>query len=76
MHAVRASRIGRGDNALLSELRQHGSAAARIVTFANDDVRGMLATRCGERDVWMRQYQASHGAQRELLPFLGEPAMT
>jgi KDO2-lipid IV(A) lauroyltransferase len=63
-------------NALLNELQNLGRQRAAHVTFANDDVRGMVRALRANATVWYAPDQASRGRSAELLPFFGEPAMT
>ena len=63
-------------NALLNELQSLGRQRAAHVTFANDDVRGMLRALRTNATVWYAPDQASRARSAELLPFFGEPAMT
>jgi KDO2-lipid IV(A) lauroyltransferase len=63
-------------NALLNQLQNRGRERAAHVTFANDDVRGMVRALRANATVWYAPDQASRGRSAELLPFFGEPAMT
>jgi KDO2-lipid IV(A) lauroyltransferase len=63
-------------NALMNELQSLGRHKAAHVTFANDDVRGMVRALRTNGTVWYAPDQASRARSAELLPFFGEPAMT
>ncbi len=63
-------------NALLNELQNLGRKKAAHVTFANDDVRGMVRALRSNATVWYAPDQATRARSAELLPFFGEPAMT